>query len=78
VKKKTTKKIKKYHLLNYVEDCSIKLKKFDTPEEMGKFIENFQKEHPDHLSSDSGYWIDYAVMGVSGEIRFFTVAIEVK
>jgi hypothetical protein len=75
---KKTNKIEKHHLLMYVEDCSPKIKKFYSTEKMSDFIEKFQKKHPDHLASDSGWWIDYCVMDVSGPVHFFCDGIKVK
>jgi hypothetical protein len=78
VSKKTKKKAKeKYHLLMYCEDSAPMIKKFDTTEKLSKFIQDFQKRYPDHMSLDSGYWIDYAVTEVEGEVHFFTDGITV-
>lgn len=76
--KKKTEANKPYNLLVYVENCSTKMKKFDSTDKMGKFVEKFQKKYPDHLAIDSGYWIDHCIMGVTGPIHFFTDGIEVK
>ncbi len=81
MKKSNAKKIKNseaYHILMYMEDSSPKIKKFKTTDELGKFVDKFNKKHPDYASPDSGYWIDLAVTGVTGEIHFFTDGIEVS
>lgn len=72
------KKNKTYQLLVFIEDCSMKMKKFDTKEEMGKFVADFHKKYPGHLAIDSGYWIDYCIFDVSGEIVFFTDGVKFK
>jgi len=80
-KTNNTKKIEKqelYHLLMYVEDSSPKLKRFDTTKEMGKFMDDFNKLHPDYASIESGYWLDYAITGVNGDVHFFTDGLELE
>jgi hypothetical protein len=72
------KKFKEYNLLVYVDDSELKMKKFDSFEEMGKFVEKFQKKYPDHLASDSGYWIDYCITKIHGDVHFFTDGISLK
>lgn len=75
------KKLKKnevYHVLMYVEDTERKIKKFKTTEELGKFIDTFNKKHPEYASIDSGYWTDFAITGVTGDMHFFTDGIEVS
>lgn len=75
---KKVNKSKNYHLLYYVVDSTPKFKKFTTKESMGKFIDKFNKDHPDYLSMDSGDWIDFAITDVQGEIHFFTDGLEVE
>lgn len=78
-KKSPSKKTKEaYHLLMYCVDCSPMIKKFSTTEKMSKFIDDFQKQFPDYMSIDSGNWIDYCVLGVTGEVHFFTDGLKVK
>lgn len=72
------KKTKEYNLLVYVEDSSLSMKKFDTFKKMGEFVAKFQKKYPDHLASDSGYWIDYCITQVHGDVHFFTDGIKIK
>jgi len=76
--KKTTRKGKKYNLLMYVEDCNPKIKRFDSPKEVGEFICEFNKKHPDYMSPDSDNWIDYCILGVVGEVHFFTDGLKVQ
>lgn len=76
--KKVSKNAKEYNILVYVEDCSIKIKKFDTAKEMGKFIDKFNKENPDYANPSSDNWIDYCVTGITGDIHFFTDGITVE
>ena len=72
------KKSEVYDLLVYVEDCSQKIKRFDSSEKMGKFIDKFYKKHPDYASNNADNWIDYAITGVTGSVHFFTDGIEVE
>ena len=69
---------KPYNTLFYVENSTPILQKFDTMEEMGKFVAKFQKKYPDHMSIDSGNWIDYVISDVRGDVHFFTDGIVVK
>lgn len=62
----------------YVSNCELKMKKFDSFEKMGKFVKSFWKKYPDHLSVDSGYWIDYAITGITGDVHFFTDGLKVE
>lgn len=85
MKKKTKNSVKKsgnksgdvYHILMYVENCTPKIKKFKTTDELGKFVDAFNKQYPDYASVDSGYWVDFCVTGIAGDIHFFTDGIEV-
>jgi hypothetical protein len=77
-KKAKAKSNKPYHLLVYIEKCSTKMKKFDTKEEMGRFVDDFNKKHPDYADQYSDYWVDYAITDVSGDIHFFTDSMRVK
>ena len=72
------KKSKTYQLLMYVADGTPTFKKFETTKEMGKFMDDFNKQHPDYASGDSGWWLDYAVTEVSGDIHLFTNGIEIE
>ncbi len=72
------KKNKEYQLLMYVENSCPRIKKFDTKKQMGQFVESFQKQYPDHMAMESGYWIDYCIFGVTGEVCFFTDGLEVE
>jgi hypothetical protein len=83
MKKKTVKKLSKakketYHLLFYVLNTEPKVKKFKTTAEMGKFIDDFNKEWPQSECSISGSWTDLAVTEVNGEIHFFTDGVELE
>lgn len=69
---------KSFHFLMYVEDSSPKIKRFNTKDQMHKFVNEFQSKYPDHMTLDSGYWIDFCVFDVHGDIHFFTDGIEVK
>ena len=71
------KKTKEYHLLMYVFDSSPRIKKFTSTEKMKDFIDSFLKKYPDHMSVDSGTWIDYIVTGVTGDVHFYTDGLEV-
>lgn len=76
--KKKNKKTKEYNLLMYSLDSAPKIKKFDSVKELSDFIQEFNKDHPDHLSIESGDWIDYCVLGVTGPVHFFTDGLEVE
>jgi hypothetical protein len=77
-KTKKTEKQEPYHLLMYVEDSSPKLKRFKTTDELGRFVDDFNKRYPDYASIDSGYWIDFAVTYVLGDVHFFTDGLEIE
>ena len=64
--KKKTKKTK-YNLLMYVVNCSQKIKRFDDIKDLNKFVAKFDLKYPDAMAAETGYWIDYAVTGVTGE-----------
>lgn len=76
--KKSSKKSNKYHLLVYVKDCETKLKKFDSEQEMGKFMDQFCKDHPNFLDLDSDNWLDYCIVGITGDVHFFTDGLSVE
>jgi hypothetical protein len=76
--KKSTKENQVYYLAAYVLDSNPKMKKFDSFEKMGKFVKEFQEEHPDHMSIDSGDWIDFVITGIVGDVYFFTDGIELE
>ena len=73
-----TKKVKPYHLLVYIEDCSTKIKKFASTDDMGKFIDDFYKKYPNYADLGSDNWVDYAVTNVTGEVHFFTDGVGVE
>ena len=83
-KKKVSKKAKKlisgppYHLVMYVEDGNPKIRKFDSPEKLGTFVKEFQKEYPDYMEMGSDNWIDYVVMDIMGDVFFFTDGITIE
>ena len=72
------KKNKPYHLLVYVANCETKVKRFETTEAMGKFIDKFNKKYPESEASESGYWTDYSITDISGEVYFFTDGMKVE
>lgn len=59
---------KKYHLLAYVENSSSRLKKFNSLKALNKFVHDFNKKYPDHLAVQTGYWIDYCITGITGDV----------
>lgn len=69
---------KPYHLLVYVDNSNMRMKKFSTTKKMGQFIDRFLKKYPDYASGDSGYWIDFTIENVSGPVRFFTDGIKLS
>lgn len=76
--KKTTKKNKEFHLISYVLDSSPKLKKFSSVDAMAKFVEKFHRDHPEHMSSKSGDWIDFVITNITGKVTFFTDGIDLE
>ena len=62
----------------YVENSLPKIKNFPSKEAMHKFVKRFQKKYPDYLAYDSGYWIDYCVLDVHGDVHFFTDGLIVE
>jgi hypothetical protein len=75
---KKTEKNNSYNLLMYTEDSSPKIKRFNTLQQAQDFVDKFNKKYPDHMSFDSGSWIDYLVTEVSGNVHFFTDGITVE
>lgn len=71
-------KIKPYHLLVYVEDSNLKIKKFKTTRSMGEFMDKFLKNHPDYASNSGDSWLEFSVTNVTGGVDFFTTGIELK
>ena len=67
-----------HHILKYTENCSPKLKRFESTKEMGKFMDSFNKEHPDSEAEDTGYWLDFAIVGVIGQVHFFTEGLALE
>ena len=76
-KKAKPTKSKEYHLLAYVLDSEPKLKRFDSKEQLGAFIDQFLIIYPDYASIDSGCWVDYAITNITGEVHFFTTEMKV-
>lgn len=77
-KKKPSKRYVEYQVLVYIANGETRVKRFDTEQEMGEFIDGFLKEHPEYQSSHSDYWIDFALTGVTGDIHFFTDGVKVE
>lgn len=59
-----------YNLVMYVANCTPKIKKFADLKKANAFVKKFQKQYPDSLAMDTGYWIDYMVQDVHGEVVF--------
>ena len=76
--KKKSSKTEVYHILMYVLDSTPKLKKFSSMELMHKFVNKFQKKYPDQEAVNSGYWIDFVISGVTGDVTFFTDGISLE
>lgn len=75
---KKSKKSDKYQLLVYVQDASMKIKRFSTKAAMGKFIDDYLKKNPDYADLYSDNWIEFAITDVSGTAFFFTDGLEVE
>lgn len=69
---------KPYHILMYVLDSTPKLKRFETIQEMGRFIDKFNKKYPESEASNSGNWTDLAITYIKGEVHFFTDGMELE
>lgn len=71
-KKKTNKKA--YHLVFYVENCTPYVRRYGDKEKLKKFVAKFMKKHPsaEAIYGTSGYWVDYAVFDIKGDIVYFT------
>jgi hypothetical protein len=65
--KKKAKKTK-YNLLMYVANSSPKIKRFDDIKDLNSFVAKFDLKYPDATAGETGYWIDYAVTGITGEL----------
>lgn len=74
---KKKKAVAPYHILVYIEKCEQRIKKFKTEKEMGKFIDNYYKLHPEYADKYSDYWVDFAVTNISGDVHFFTDSLKV-
>jgi hypothetical protein len=64
---------KKFHLVYYVADSTAYLKKFKTIKALNEFVLEFQSQHLDPMD---GYWIDFAVTNVTGDILHYEENIE--
>lgn len=58
--------MKKYHLLQYTENCSPKVRKFTSIKALENFVKNFNKKYD---VSEGDNWIDYSVYNVTGELK---------
>jgi hypothetical protein len=80
MKKKPTKKTDNspYHLLFYCVDSNPKIKRFETTDELGRFIDAFNKKYPESQAQESGSWTDFCVTGIMGDVHFFTDGLQVE
>ena len=81
MKKKPSKKTDKdgpYQLLFYCVNSDPKIKRFETTDELGKFIDAFNKKYPESQAQESGSWTDFAVTGIFGDVYFFTDGLQVE
>lgn len=76
-KSQKAKKGEVYQILVYMEEGETKLKRFRTTDELGKFIDAFNKVHPESQAGETGYWTDFAITGITGDVHFFTDGMEV-
>jgi len=60
------------HLLFYVENCESKVQRFYDKKKLAHFVNKFLKKYPREDSPTTGYWVDYAVFDVHGDIVFIT------
>ncbi len=76
--KKTTKAPKSYHLLVYVEDCTQKVKKFDSTKALDSFMAKFLKKYPPSQPQYGDSWLDYSILDVTGSVNFFDKGMELE
>lgn len=56
---------KKYHLVKYVYNSEPRLRTFKTLKAMNQWVSTYTKKHVD---PENGYWIDFSITGITGEI----------
>lgn len=68
--------MKKYHLLQYVENCSPKTRKFKTIKRLKQFVEDFEAKYGRDSRLDN--WINYSVTNVTGTISIYDESVSVE
>lgn len=68
--------MKKYHLLQYVEGCSPKTRKFKTIKRMKQFIEDFESKYGRNSQGDN--WIDFSVTNVTGTFSIYDESVTLE
>ena len=66
-----------YHILMFVQDSTPYIKKFKTTDEMGKFIDAFNKKYPDEQAINSGYWLDFCITDITGDLHLLCEGVKV-
>lgn len=59
------------HMILYVEDSSPMVKLFKTEAQLGKFIIDLKAKWGDKYCDEHGYWIDYTITGIQGDVLDF-------
>lgn len=59
--------------MQYVENCSPRIKKFKTLKAMNEFIKTFQKKHGINFRGDN--WLDYSATYVTGNLKIYDPSV---
>jgi hypothetical protein len=76
VNKSKSSKSSKFYLLDYVEGCTSKVKKFKTLKALNEFVLDFQAQYPNTREGDN--WINYAVTNIAGEVIPYDNSVTVE
>ncbi len=68
--------MKKYHLLQYVEGCSPRTKKFKTLKGLNQFVQDFQKKYG--IDPCDGNWLDYSVTNITGDVQVYDPSVSLE
>jgi len=68
--------MKKYHLLQYVEGCSPKTRKFKSIKRLNQFIKEFEAKYGKDSRGDN--WIDYSVTNITGIVSVYDDSVNLE